>query len=240
MAVFGLMSAAGLSHGGQAFASRVALAISAAGVVGSVVVWRRVLRRRHVVERVFHAEEIQRSKRGLPLAFAHKCGWLACRDTRAEDVIAKVGLSRAERVDWYSGIGAVFTGRRRASIAFVSPPLDGWVLVVSKVLAEDQELAELARGASEALGTTVLAFASHRVTSSYQWIRAEQGRLVRAYVSVDGAVVRDEGDASLDGLTRGEAVDEETVLAVAGRWSLNPAQLGAWSSPVGPGWKASW
>jgi hypothetical protein len=138
--------------------------------------------------------------------------------------------------------------------AFVTPPLSGWTLVMSTGFFDvaDAEpahfLAKVAKLSAEA-GAEVQFFATHRVVEAHTWARAVDGQLVRAYsyVGESGEKKVEIGDptpeevalnlmffdpASPDAGAEGYWLredlrypDEEDVMRVAGRWSVNPSAL---------------
>jgi hypothetical protein len=119
---------------------------------------------------------------------------------------------------------------------FLTPPLDGWTLVVlAPSLAEAPfDFAALSRELGE-----VQKFGSHRVVESHEWQRWVDGSPVRRYWWVgesgeirldDGEPAAAEGSLARKGDLDGEwdALDfpeEDTVLAVAAEWSIDPTTL---------------
>ena len=61
-----------------------------------------------------------------PVPFGYKCNWLCVKSDKPMDVIEKLGLKNAEPSNWDKGIEMAYNGYR-----FVSPALDGYVLVVN-------------------------------------------------------------------------------------------------------------
>jgi hypothetical protein len=142
-----------------------------------------------------------------------------------------------------------------ARLVYVTPPIDGWVLVAgtslfshfAKTRADEAHIPEKVAALSATLGTEVQYFATHRVSEAHSWIRADSGRVIRAYSLADGEVPFDLGtptdaekalainfDIDDDGpdltpATRdayrewaSHRVDEEMVIRVASRWSVDP------------------
>ena len=75
-------------------------------------------------------ETISRPETGndpdFPVPFGYKCNWLCVKANSPLDVIEKLGLKNAEPSNWDKGIEMAYNGYR-----FVSPVLDGYVLVVN-------------------------------------------------------------------------------------------------------------
>ena len=107
-----------------------------------------------------------------------------------------------------------------ASLLFVSPPIDGFVLAVGRGLARDEMLvASLSTTFGEAQ-----AFHCDGKRDSYGWGRSVAGKIVRA-------VGWNQGEIATDGEpTAGEPTDltdvaEMDVAKVAGNWSVRPGAL---------------
>jgi hypothetical protein len=126
---------------------------------------------------------------------------------------------------------------------FLTPAVDGWTLAVlgSSKLFEDDGLAggaldlpSLSRRFGE-----VQKFATHRVVDYQEWQRWVNGSPVRRYcwIGESGEIPFDEGEpvsaegnllraADLDGdWDASDFADEETVMAVAAQWSVDPTTL---------------
>jgi hypothetical protein len=168
--------------------------------------------------------------------FGYKCGWLAIRSSDPNDVIARLGIREARMTPWREGIESAYEGYDER-VVYVTPVIDGWVLVAGTSLfsavgelAEDQaKFPGFVTSLSASLGTVVQYFATQRVSEAHAWIFADKGRLVRAFSVGEGEVAFDQGDRTPAEKELGEwqsdQVDEEMVLRVAARWSLNPSTL---------------
>jgi hypothetical protein len=127
---------------------------------------------------------------------------------------------------------------------FATPALDGWTLAVGSLpeaggIALEEILLNLSRAFGEACY-----FGTHRVVEYQAWARARAGTLERAFAYLGergeflvnlGARTADElelksGIANLD-----DALDEEVVLSLATRWTLDPRQLEDRTDGRGPG-----
>jgi hypothetical protein len=125
---------------------------------------------------------------------------------------------------------------------FITPEVAGWVFAVAATFpdAGSPEFLPWLEGLSRRLGE-VQYFGTHRMVEYHAWARAEQGRIVRAYgwSGERGETLVDVGPRSPEEIELGLGVSlvsenedqdlawphEEAVLAVAGRWSLNPVLL---------------
>lgn len=164
---------------------------------------------------------------GSDVAFGYKTGWLAVHTESHEPVIRALGLRRTEDVDWAGGISRAYTEG-----VLVMPPVNGWVLVMGiDILVRPPDIAAMSR----ALGTEVQRFGSHRVSDGYEWLRARDGIVVRRLSNDGGDWVAEGQSTDVEqrlgfGGTRPEGQDgpwvkEETVLDVAGAWSIDPQLL---------------
>ena len=108
-----------------------------------------------------------------PVPFGYKCSWLCVKADSPEEVIEKVGLKNPRVSNWNDGVyGDCGT--------FVSPVLDGYVLVVNwgdDILDTDPaRLDGLAKKFPE-----LQFFATHRVVEYHAWVRYIDGEMVRGY-----------------------------------------------------------
>lgn len=177
-------------------------------------------------------------KPDLPRAFGHKTQWLAVRHDDPMRVAEVVGLEKLTPATWEKGIA-----RGLSPPIFVTPVLDGWVLVVEFPLPDDA-VGFLGRVSAE-LRTRVGHFGSYRGVSLVSWGIAESGEVHRLYTYADGETYDDHGEPTPEetelGLRYGHEFDhiegdvpddewdrlpdEETVLVLAGRWFLDPTTI---------------
>lgn len=192
-----------------------------------------------------------------PINFGYEMSWLAIQASNSQDVIASLSLDHLQPANWHTGFVAAYNGH-----AFITPPVDGWVFVVSRKLPElcydpaANEGTSLLPSLSEKFGD-VQFFSTHRVSESHAWARFKDGAEVRAFAYCDGPLV-DRGDktpgevelgynyfdtespeAESDSYWEREDLcypDEEHVMEIAGKWSINPITLESKDLPVGVGW----
>src|SRR4051794_22228618 len=117
---------------------------------------------------------------GVMMGFGGKQAWLAVAGTDPAALIEALALRDLGPVPWREGIDLAYLTDDRVA---VTPPLPGargigWVLATGRIYLR-QGVDVL--GLSEALGTEVQFFASHRVTELHRWQRAVKGELVRAF-----------------------------------------------------------
>jgi hypothetical protein len=195
------------------------------------------------------------------VSFGYKSQWLAVKADDPGVVLKALGASNSREAGWPEGVAA------SEGKVFATPPLDGWVLVLGNFPqiggGGDEELTALVSTLSSELDTEVQYFGTHRVVDYHAWLRARNEAISRAYAYLgeQGQTLLDEGERSEAetalGLsffddTSSEAKaedywerddltypDEENVMEVAGRWSVNPTTL-AERGAVGRGWLADW
>lgn len=185
-------------------------------------------------------EEAQQAEPDAPQAFGQKTGWALVRSRDPEGVMDALGLSARKSANWKSGLAVVSDQR-----CFVSPSLDGWVLLIGggeKLLDRDQ-LERLSRRYSE----TQL-FVAREEKALYGWARFQNGSCRRAYAMQAGQVCRDEGELTREEIQLGFGrfprkntvgcegfPDRDAVLAIAAAWGLDPLLSGK-SYPLTHGW----
>jgi hypothetical protein len=187
-----------------------------------------------------------------PQPFGTHMSWLAIRADHVADVRGALGLATARPCNWRSGIAAISDLRASCDI-FITPPVDGWVLVGGMALPEPNAdpardlltplLVRLAKNFDE-----VQYFRACPAAEGYAWARFGNGRPSRAFAFANGAVVWNRCGVTSDERTlapelfelrcidrkspdRGAAFSspraELLVFAVAARWSLDPSTLDA-------------
>jgi hypothetical protein len=191
-----------------------------------------------------------------PAKFGYHMAWLAIRTRDTGAVLHAMGLTEdAEAANWASGLGAVYDKTLGETLAFVSPPVNGWTLVVSSSIPApasrrfvDKSLPLL--GLSERF-VEVQYFAGFPEIDFFAWARVIEGRLIRAFAINDEGIVWNKGRPTKEekamalklfevrGMRerRGDAGGEivmyptaEHVMELAQKWSLDPSHLEPGSS----------
>ena len=181
------------------------------------------------------------AERAIP--FGYKTIWLAVRSDEPRAVVEALG-GRSRRATWKEGLAD-------GSHLFVTPPIDGWVLVTGNLEAADTSDVDSRLAFSTALSTRleteVQYFGTHRIVEWHAWARIVRGEVVRAhgYVGESNETLFDVGAATPDELALGfkflnnegpeTRPDERDVTRLAGRWSIDPTTLGE-RAAVGDGW----
>ena len=74
------------------------------------------------------------SKPDRPCGFGSDMAWIAVKANDPMAVLATLGIATATPANWNSGIGTVYAPTLGERHVFVSPPVEGWVFVVSQAL----------------------------------------------------------------------------------------------------------
>lgn len=168
--------------------------------------------------------------------------WLAIRSRNLDVVQSALGLDNPKPCSWTEGLSS---DRR----LFVSPPLQGWILVMGSGLPDPSDdvdacfrfLMELSRRVGH-----VQLFKADATLMHHAWARVEAGRVVRAYGWAGGTVwnqgmkTHAESELGLKCFGYGEgprpadwsfneliSANVEKVPLLAARWSLNPSDIDA-------------
>lgn len=162
--------------------------------------------------------------------FGYKTGWYAVRTGDMHVVADVLGLTARRSVQWSEGVALSYR-----SGVFITPPVGNWVLAVGVDLAKRECDAESLSGV---LATEVQYFATHRGSEAHEWHLADNGRLARVIrYAADAGIYRQVGEptegevglgfglASLTEESALEPISEDTVMQVAGAWSVNPQHL---------------
>ena len=179
-----------------------------------------------------------------PTPFGYKCIWFAIKSTNADDVVKEIGLKSPVPCNWKSGIAAAYEGG-----VFVSPAVDGWTLVIGQDLPTLDDAGDRRKQTnlllvklSQHFGETQH-FGTHRVSDFHAWAKALNGKIVREFAYVAGEEkLCDVGDMTDEehsaGITNSPDffVNENHVMKVAEKWSLDPCKLTSKSAEKGVGW----
>lgn len=163
------------------------------------------------------------------VSWGYKTAWLAVRTEQSEDVVEALGLTGRRELTWKTGVGKSYDDG-----IFVTPATSGWTFAVGVGwFGREPDVAAL----SARLDAETQFFATHRVVDAHTWALArdgtvvrrveyvgEQGTLEEAGTATDGERALSLGDLDVDSAI--ELVSEETVMNVAGAWSIDPRELG--------------
>ncbi len=178
--------------------------------------------------------------------FGYKTAWIAVKSGDPSSVMEFLNVTNSRAADWNSGIEESYD--RSSRLVAITPVMKGWVLVTGQVLMEwlgsdRRDDLHQAKGTlsslSERFGEAQF-FATFRVTETHLWACWRNGALQRSFYC-DGSrgesiesgdrtefeALQFSGDDPAwtieDGLALG--IDEESVMEVAGAWSVNPQEV---------------
>ena len=165
--------------------------------------------------------------------------WLAIRGASPARIREVFRSRMARQSSWADALVRAHEGR-----LFVSPPVDGWSLVIGAgmpdVFHDVDRAFHFLRQTSEALGT-VHFFAANRVLHSHAWARLDDGRVTRAYAWA-GTTLWNEGRVTLEerllglqcrdyaeaaepvryGEVPAEYRNTDRLILLARRWGIDP------------------
>jgi len=180
-----------------------------------------------------------------PVPFGYKMAWLAVKSTNVADPVSYLNLKESRSVPWDKGIAFAYDDS--ANVVFLTPPIQGWVLVVgwaAAAIADAEPVMSFYKttGKMSARFGEVQGFATRRIVECHSWMLARDGNVVRsfAYAGESGELLDNTG--ALTDAERKLAFwkepperwnpSEEDVMTVAAGWSLNPTKLNGESGPA--------
>jgi hypothetical protein len=177
----------------------------------------------------------------------HPCTWLAIKGNQTKKVQQALGLHHTTPCSWEEGLAEAQHHK-----LFVSPPLNGWILVVGSDLPEPDEDVDrcflFLRQLSRKLGH-VQYFSANRILNHHGWALLDDGEVFRAYAWAgetlwnQGQRTAAEKELDMTCYSYGENCsvqlfqkeptipNSEKVNQLAGRWSVDP------TSVVETGWQ---
>ena len=182
-----------------------------------------------------------------PLPFGGKIAWLAVPGYKPSEVIAALRLAEVEPANWTAGLTQAYSTEDKV---FVSPVLDGWVLVIGKTLWRKADMNRSAEniGWLKDIGRifgNACFFSSMKGLGNHGWVGIRDGEIVRAYgysgelqelIWLVGEPTEEEvainpGFAAemqerREGDFRPIVPDEKMVLELAASWSIDPTFAG--------------
>src|SRR5215831_10087645 len=166
--------------------------------------------------------------------------WLAVKGRHVQVVQAALGLRRIEPCSWIEGLA----GEKEF---FIAPPFHGWILVFGRGLPDPSDdvdkcfhfLVKLSREAGH-----VQFFVANRVLQHHAWVRAEDGRIKRAYAWAGRTLWKqgqrttaekelelrcfdytEPGSSGIFESADSVATSVDRVPLLAARWSIDPASI---------------
>ena len=168
--------------------------------------------------------------------------WLAIRSGNVAAIQETLGLSNPQRCTWKDGFA--ISGVERL---FISPPVNGWILVVGPALPAPEEDVDFCfhfiSHISKRLGH-VQFFSLNNALNHHCWVRAHTGRIERAYAWCgetqwnQGLVTPEESVIGMECHKYGISIEDldskqitrlsnntANIPQLAARWSINPDAL---------------
>lgn len=198
-------------------------------------------RRREKVEPDFFFHPAKSSAGSFLFPGDYPCRWLAIKTRYPAAVLEALPITRATPCSWEEGLARTFDRK-----LFVSPPINGWILVLGGALpdpAVDVDQCYLfLTNLSRKLGH-VQFFNMNRSLHHHAWVMVDKGQVLRAYawggqtLWNEGQITPAELDLELACYDYGEsprprrdrqnplASTTERVPLLASRWGLDPAAL---------------
>ncbi len=178
--------------------------------------------------------------------FGYKNAWVAIRSGNHAAIVDGLPLRDLRPADWASGIAAAYENPFGPSV-FMTPPIDGWTLVVGCPFLRAADgsppvLDELVASWAQAIGCEVQFYVTHRGVEAHGWARATPGGSVRAFVYEAGqGVVLEVGERTPEERAAKalKRPTEDHVMDLAAKWSVDPSVLDQRELEVGPGFLAS-
>ena len=211
------------------------------GLAVVILLVRRAVARHQTTFPQAH-DPVPGNSRQQPCSFRWPTCWLAVKSRNSFAVQSALGLHNPKPCSWTQGLA----GEEKL---FIAPPVNGWVLVIGSGLPDPGEdvdvsfrfIVELSRKLGQ-----VQFFSASRIVHHHAWVKADKGRIVRAYAWAgktlwsQGPFTSAEKELELkcfDYLEKAEAVafgqpdpaslNVDKVPLLAARWSIDPGRLDA-------------
>jgi hypothetical protein len=197
----------------------------------------------------FRQNQVSKAREFAPAGFQERAcafrwpgSWLAIKSRNPLAVQSALGLHNPKPCSWIQGLA----GDEKL---FIAPPVKGWILVIGSGLPEPSEDVDICfrflLDLSRKLGQ-VQFFSASRVLHYHAWVKADGGRVLRAYawagktLWLQGTMTSAEKELDLKCFdyveTSGPAVfgqpdvasfNADKVPLLAARWSIDPGRIDA-------------
>lgn len=194
-----------------------------------------------------NAEVLVDTTEDKPLGFGYKSKWIAVKTDDNTKVAELLGLENVQETNWSSGLENAYNNS-----VFITPQIGDWILAVGEgIPAGDSEesineVKDILQKLSKEFAHAQF-FCTHRVVEFHCWINAENGIVKRVYsylgesgenIAIEGEPTEAESEYNLINTFSEEATqddyfdredleypDEELVMEIAGKWSVNPTTI---------------
>jgi hypothetical protein len=207
--------------------------------LSAMVHLRRTRTRAFSLERKTEPSQISRP-RYCPSVFDYACRWLVVKGSNMGSVQAALGLHNPSPCSWAEGLSQLSDQK-----LFVSPPVNGWILVIGQRLPDPADDVDVCYHFLTKLSRTlgqVQFFSVNRAVNHHSWVRLESGRVRRAYawggetLWNQGEPTQAEKELGMKTYAYGEqppcigSADEhgansDKVIFLAARWSFDPTAV---------------
>lgn len=192
--------------------------------------------------------EINQTEIDTAVSFGYKTVWFAVKTDNKKRISEILKLKNTKECNWKVGIAESYNNS-----IYITPQIKEWTLICGMSLLQsnnDKENIIYIKKTIEALSTEfgeAQFFGSHRVVEYQSWMKAINGKTVRAYcylgetgenLIVEGEPTEFENKYKLINTLSKEAQDdkyferedlfypdEEFVMKIAEKWSINPQTL---------------
>ncbi|MBN1982735.1 MAG: hypothetical protein JW795_14475, partial [Chitinivibrionales bacterium] len=182
-----------------------------------------------------------------PIGFGYKSKWIAVRTNDKNKTAELLNLKNIQKANWNSGLENAYNNS-----VFITPQIGDWILAVGEGLpagdSEEsvKEIKSILEKISKEFGEAQF-FCTHRIVEFHSWMKAENGIVKRVYsylgesginVSIEGEPTEAEKGYNLINTFSEEAKqdtyydredlkypDEEFVMEIAEKWSINPTKI---------------
>ncbi len=183
-----------------------------------------------------------------PIDFGYKMVWVAVNSTDHDKIADILKIKNKKQCTWQEGVAAIYTSNQ----VYMTPSIGGWTLIAGFGLPNGdseesiKEVENMLKSLSKLFGQAQF-FATHRVVDFHCWIGATNGKIDRAYaylgeqletIVLKGKPTELEREIKLFDSKSKEAQkesyfdreeifypDEEFVMKIAGKWSVNPTTI---------------
>lgn len=243
---------------------KMLLILSLIPIVVAIPIWWYIMRSTALPPSILEDDQSGEPKLDpepdAPESFGHKMIWLAIPEQPLPAIINALGLRDVKQANWKSGLGSVYGSGARYRRVFVTPPINGWVLVAGALpepgddFNDDEAMPFLKEVAAKF--PEIQYFGTHKVVQWHAWARFRDGQLQRAYSWVGDQCLKswdvgprtpeehqdyfdpEDPESVRDDYWRRPDLhfpQEEDVLQVAAGWSINPEQIGELALPPSSG-----
>lgn len=152
-------------------------------IVVIIIIATNIVRakQKNQITRTINYSAIADTIKTSPVPFGYKCVWFAVKSNSHSDVVEALSFKDKAVTNWEIGIREAYNNS-----VFVTPPIDGWVLIVGWGLPSGDstqsidEIKHLANKLSTQFGEAQF-FGTHRIVDYHAWSKSVNGNIIRYY-----------------------------------------------------------